>query len=114
MSKHFEDYKRCYGFKDIANKIDNHGTWAVYGEDPNCDFGGSHREPLLGYYEGVLRDVMEYAFTLKGFWSWGSGGRFKEVVVVKIDKNTAQEMQKLKEEKEALEKRLEELNKIVK
>lgn len=114
MSKGFEEYTKTYGFKDVQDKLDVCGIWHVRGEDPNCDFGGSHVQPTLGFFAGRLRDVIEYAVTLKDFWQWGAGGSFEQVNVVKVDDQTAQRMQALKEEKEQLEKRLAELNRIVK
>lgn len=56
---------------------DEYGIWEIYGEDPNCDMGGSHIEPLLETVEGRLEDVVQYGVTLPRFWQWGSGGRFK-------------------------------------
>lgn len=51
------------------------GIWRIYGEDPNCDFGGHHYQPDLGTVEGTLKDVIEYAVELRSFWQWGAGGR---------------------------------------
>jgi len=49
--------------------------YSVYGEDPNCDFGGSHTNPFLGRVEGTFKDVLEYAANnMGGFYQWGSGG----------------------------------------
>lgn len=45
--------------------------WQILGEDPNCDFGGSHIQPTLGYVEGEYEDVLVYAQTLKGCESMG-------------------------------------------
>lgn len=55
-------------------KLTDVGTWKVRGEDPNCDFGGTHIMPDLGTYEGKLEDVIAYAVTLPSFWTWGAGG----------------------------------------
>lgn len=52
----------------------SYGIWEVRGEDPNCDLGGAHHNPLLGYFEGTLEDVMKHAMDLSGFWQWGAGG----------------------------------------
>jgi hypothetical protein len=60
------------------------GTWMIYGEDPNCDFGGFHHEPYLATIEGRLTDVIDYAVTLKGFWGWGGGGRIEKIEVKKV------------------------------
>ncbi|MFC1723963.1 hypothetical protein ACFL0V_07545, partial [Nanoarchaeota archaeon] len=37
------------------------GIWDVYGEDPNCDMGGSHVMPHLGRYAGKFGDVLAIA-----------------------------------------------------
>jgi len=113
-NKGFSDYQKTYGYKSVQDKLDVYGLWHVQGEDTNPDFGGSHHQPTLGYFEGVLRDVMEYAFTLKGFWSWGGGGNFTQIEIVKVDENTAERMQEMLEEKKQLEERLAEINRKIK
>jgi hypothetical protein len=60
-----------------------HGTWAIYGEDDNPDLGGPHYEPLLEICEGKLNDVVKRAVGLPGFYSWGGGGTIKKVTVSK-------------------------------
>jgi hypothetical protein len=62
------------------NLIKNHsltetGVWEVFGEDSNCDLGGSHTMPRLGAFEGELKKVLIHVVELPGFWQWGSGGR---------------------------------------
>lgn len=37
--------------------------------------GGYHHEPLLGFLEGKLQDVIRKAVSMPGFWTWGWGGR---------------------------------------
>jgi hypothetical protein len=32
------------------------GLWAIHGEDPNCDLGGSHIEPHIETVEGKYGD----------------------------------------------------------
>jgi len=54
-----------------------YGIWEIYGEDDNPDLGGKHYEPHLATVQGYFRDVYPYAFNLKGFWTWGGGGRIK-------------------------------------
>ena len=58
------------------NSVDaGYTTYAVYGEDPNCDMGGSHICPFLGNIEGTFQDVLEYAANnMHGFYQWGGGG----------------------------------------
>ena len=47
----------------------------VYGEDPNCDMGGSHISPFLGNFEGTFQEVLEHAANnVRGFYAWGGGG----------------------------------------
>lgn len=104
--KTIKDFEKCYGYKDIKDKLCVYGIWHVTGEDPNCDFGGSHHQPTLGYFEGVLSDVVEYAVNLPCFWQWGAGGNFELVEVVKVDNKTAIRMVEMKAEKESLEERL--------
>ncbi len=60
-------------------KLDEVGTWEVYGEDPNCDFEGHHYMPKLGIFQGKLSDVLETAVQLKGFYQWGGGGEIKKI-----------------------------------
>lgn len=50
------------------------GTWAVHGEDPNCDMGGPHSNPYLGSFSGTLREAALWATKQGGYYQWGSGG----------------------------------------
>lgn len=64
------------------------GVWKVTGEDPNCDLGGHHHSPTLGFFEGTLGDVIDYAMELPGFWQWGYGGDiepYNKPLIKKID-----------------------------
>ena len=71
----------------IKHNIQNEeGVWQIYGEDPNCDLAGYHKEPLLETVEGKLTNVIDYAVALKGFWSWGGGGRIEKVTIKKPKK----------------------------
>lgn len=55
-----------------------YGIYSVYGEDPNCDLGGTHTNPYLGDFEGTFEEVLEYAANnIKSFYTWGSGGFIK-------------------------------------
>lgn len=60
------------------HSLDEEGTWEVRGEDPNCDFGGYHHMPSLGFYKGKLEDVIKVAVNLPRFWQWGAGGDIKK------------------------------------
>jgi hypothetical protein len=93
--------------------LDNHslneeGIWQIFGEDPNCDFGGAHHQPELGIVEGKLEDVIRYAVSLSGFWAWGAGGdiKFLGKKVPKVDMDTIGRRQELKREAQELEERL--------
>lgn len=57
------------------------GVWQIYGEDPNCDYNGSHVQPLLDTVSGSLDDVIEYAISLPRFYTWGGGGNIKPIVI---------------------------------
>jgi hypothetical protein len=94
--------------------LSQHGLWQIFGEDPNCDLGGSHVTPLLETVEGKLGDVISYAVELPRFWQWGGGGRIEAIHAKKIDKNTVEEKLKLEEEAEQLEKKLESLRNRIK
>jgi hypothetical protein len=70
-----------YSGKELLKKhsLDENGVWEVRGEDPNCDLGGHHHQPLLGYFEGTLEKVLLTAVNLSNFYSWGGGGDIKKV-----------------------------------
>lgn len=94
----------CYfGRKLLENhSLDEYGVWQVYGEDPNCDFGGYHHSPYLSTYEGTLREVLTIAVELGGFWNWGAGGEIRKAPdVVKVSdlsiKRKAELLKKLEE-----------------
>lgn len=57
------------------------GTWQIYGEDPNCDFGGHHHTPYLGTVNGTMYDAVKYAVSLPQFYTWGGGGELKKIDV---------------------------------
>ena len=72
MARNLEELLECkYGKKYLP---DDYGIWEVKGEDPNCDMGGTHIQPHLGFFEGTFKDVCEHALTLSGFFQWGGGG----------------------------------------
>ncbi|QIG73985.1 hypothetical protein PP935_gp210 [Rhizobium phage RHph_N34] len=66
--------------------LDEYGTWKVEGEDPNCDMGGPHHCPHLGYFEGELEAVIRKAVMLDRFWQWGSGGNITKVEKQVVEK----------------------------
>jgi hypothetical protein len=61
-------------FGGKSHQPTEYGVWQVKGEDPNCDYGGHHHQPSLGYFEGTFLDVCEHALTLSNFFTWGAGG----------------------------------------
>lgn len=69
-------------FEDCRNKLlsryssKKKGIWLVYGESPNCDFGGFHGEPFLGVFSGEYGKVVDYVLNklTSSFFSWGAGG----------------------------------------
>lgn len=76
------DYLHRYSGQDLLKNhtLDEEGLWEVVGEDPNCDFGGSHHQPHIGFVEGKLENVIKWAVHQNGFWQWGAGGNIKKVV----------------------------------
>ena len=77
-----KSWKGAYAYNQLLQKhsLDETGEWEIYGEDPNCDFGGHHHQPFLGIASGRLGDVIAYAEGLPGFWQWGAGGEIKKLV----------------------------------
>lgn len=65
------------------HKLDETGIWQILGEDPNCDLGGAHHNPMLGYLEGKLENVIREAVKMDRFWQWGSGGQINKVTGVR-------------------------------
>lgn len=80
-SANYNKFVGTYGYGDLMKKhsLEEYGIWNVYGEDPNCDLGGSHVNPYLGAIEGKLVDVIREAVELPGFWQWGGGGKIEKV-----------------------------------
>ena len=85
MSKNYDRYLNTYSGRALLGKysLDQEGLWEIRGEDPNCDFGGSHYMPELGIVDGKLRDVIEYGVELPSFWQWGGGGDFRLINNIK-------------------------------
>lgn len=90
-NKYFNTYFGKSLLKD--HNLNEHGFWQIYGEDPNCDFGGHHHEPIIGIFQGKLDDIVSYAVVQEGFWQWGGGGRIKKVNIRKIDKDSVNRRQ---------------------
>lgn len=103
-----KDYLNTYSGKKLLEKhsLEESGTWKVLGEDSNCDFGGHHHQPYLGTYDGKLRDVVNFAVEHKNFWTWGYGGSFEKIEIIKISAEHSQKILDLKRQKEDLEEQL--------
>lgn len=72
-------------FSNLNNRDpDHYGIYLIKGEDPNCDFGGYHHEPDLGYLEGPLWAVINEVVELPKFFSYGGGGKVLLVVARKV------------------------------
>src|SRR5687767_10414836 len=82
---------------------DEEGIWLVRGEDPNCDWGGSHVMPTLGYFSGKYKHVKELAKSLAGWITWGHGGSITKLYVTPVDDYTAAKRAELKARKTELE-----------
>jgi hypothetical protein len=106
--------------KFIKDKLLKHfpatckGVWEIYGEDPNCDVGGSHHTPLLQVVEGTYINVVEYALTLPGFFTWGGGGNIKlqEITrpAINVDEINSECRKELNNKKDQLQKEIDEIN----
>lgn len=86
-SKYKQFTEVSYSGRELLKKhsLDEVGTWHIFGEDPNPNFGGHHHNPDLGIVTGKLEDVIKYAVELKGFWAWGGGGNIKRVHVLDVN-----------------------------
>lgn len=104
-----------YSGKKLLEKhsLSEYGIWKVEGEDPNCDFGGSHHNPYLGTYEGKLEDVITVAVELPGFWNWGGGGNITRMNIEKIDSKTIADRNKLRNRLKELEAETAEIKKTL-
>lgn len=73
------DFKTTHSGTSLLmnHSLTEYGVWDIFGEDPNCDFGGYHSTPFLERVSGKLSDVIAYAEQLSNFWTWGSGGEIK-------------------------------------
>jgi len=112
----FDRYMQTYAGKHLGYPLSEVSVWLVHGEDPNCDMGGSHICPKLGYFEGKLEDVIRYAVELPNFWQWGGGGSFEKAVppsVIKIGPDSVRERIELLAKKEALKAQMAELDKQI-
>lgn len=79
----FSMYLQTDAGRVLQNKhsLDEVGIWEVRGEDPNCDYGGSHCNPYIGTYSGKLATVVKIAVLDDNFWTWGAGGYIRKIDV---------------------------------
>lgn len=84
VSQDVEKYLNSYHYRTKPYKMDDVGVWEILGEDPNCDMGGPHYQPKLGYLDGYFEDVLAKAVTMSGFYSWGAGGTITKVTATKV------------------------------
>lgn len=111
--KNYENYLTTYNGRELLKKHApvEYGIWQVYGEDPNCDWGGPHHEPNMGVYEGKLEDILTLVTSMPMFWTWGAGGRIVKTNVEKIDPATVVDRNNKRERLKQLEKEIEVLKK---
>lgn len=114
-----EKFKNSYTYKELIKQhsLEEYGVWKIRGEDDNPDLHGQHYMPELGLFEGKLEDIINYAITLKRFWTWGAGGDIIKVAPpIKIDAHSSERRieaeKKIKELEDALTKAKEELKSI--
>ena len=105
---HYAKYINCWDGELLLknHSVEDYGIWKVLGEDPNCDMGGHHHMPELGIFEGKLRDIIKYAVTLPGWYTWGGGGKitaYKNAKIIKIDEKSFMEIERKRKDIESLE-----------
>ena len=113
MSNKREQFLSGYNGKSLLDEypLTTYGTWRIFGEDSNPDFGGSHHCPELALVEGTLNDIIDYAVALPRFWAWGSGGEIRFVnAPVKIVPDTVKKIRELQEKKNELRQEIDEIN----
>jgi len=99
-------------YSEYQSKDGGYCVYAVYGEDPNCDMGGSHICPFLGNVEGTFIEVLKYAAdNMRGFYAWGGGGG--HITPVKELKESVEPIV-LNSAKKLKKERKEKLNNLVK
>lgn len=85
------------------------GLWQIFGEDPNCDLGGSHHQPLLATVQGTYAAAVDYALDLPSFFTWGGGGDVRKIEVIKVDGESLRKRTELTTERNALKIKLADL-----
>jgi hypothetical protein len=107
----YDIWLNSYPAKELlqTHSLSDTGIWRAYGEDPNCDLGGHHHQPLLGTFEGRLEDVARYVVGLPGWFQWGSGGRIEsyDPRITKITSESLREREEKLSRREMLRRELE-------
>lgn len=96
---------RSLDYNYPISDLDEYGVYHIRGEDPNCDFGGHHHEPDLGFLEGPLWAVINDAVEIHGFFSWGAGGKVLPVFPRKVRAALSPEDQDALDNLKALEEK---------
>lgn len=84
-----DNFLRGYSGKELMKKhnLSDFGKWEILGEDPNCDFAGTHTQPHIAYVEGTLEEAIKYAVKQPRWETWGGGGTIKpidEKLIIKL------------------------------
>jgi hypothetical protein len=111
-----QKFETTYSYVTLIkkHKLDEQGIWEIRGEDPNCDFGGSHHQPYLNTVEGALTDVIDHAVGLVGFWGWGAGGDIvKRSPTLRIPPNMNKKREETRKEIATLEQKIAQLKNIL-
>lgn len=103
-----DKFFHSYNGKELLKKytLSDIGVWCVKGEDPNCDLGGPHYQPILGYFTGSLASVIDEAVELPGFWQWGYGGDISAVEIKQSNPDTSKRRKELQYQITELNKKL--------
>lgn len=83
--------------------LSSHGVWHVVGETDGANYSSGED---LGFLEGTLRDIIDYAAGRPEFWSWGDGGDITPVKIRQINARTLKKEQKIREELVSAEARV--------
>ncbi len=100
MSSLQEDAVRSKLLRDCPGEVE--GVWQIYGEDPNCDFGGPHIQPLLATVQGKYAAVVEHALGLGQFFTWGGGGKIERVEILQVDAASTKRRKDLNSQRQVL------------
>jgi hypothetical protein len=95
-----------------ARDLNEVAVWRVRGESTENGSGA-----VIGLYQGKLEHVIRYAVIQPHFWSYGSGGSIEKLDVKQVDETSVirfthlrSEEQRLKNELERIQQRLQEIS----